>query len=164
MYYDTIDTPIGTILLAGDGKALRHVGLPESRRPLVIPPAWQHVPARLAEAARQFRAYFRGELIDFELPLDATGTSFQKRVWNALTGIPYGSTISYAELARRIDNPKASRAVGLANGANPLAIVVPCHRVIGANGSMTGYGGGLPAKQFLLALEARHASAPGCLA
>lgn len=157
MYYDTIDTPIGRILLAGDDRALKHVGLPDARRPLTVPAAWQRDPSRLAEAGSQFAAYFRGELIDFDLPLDATGTAFQKRVWSALEAIPYGSTISYAELARRIDNPKASRAVGLANGANPLAIVVPCHRVIGANGSMTGYGGGLSAKRFLLDLESRHA-------
>lgn len=157
MYYDTIDTQIGPILLAGDGRALKHVGLPEARRPLSVPADWIHEPAHLAETKRQFAAYFRGELIHFDLPLDAAGTTFQKQVWNALTGIPYATTISYAELARRIGNPKASRAVGLANGANPLAIVVPCHRVIGANGSMTGYGGGLSAKRFLLDLESSRA-------
>ncbi|MEZ5461113.1 methylated-DNA--[protein]-cysteine S-methyltransferase [Dokdonella sp.] len=158
MYYDTIESPIGPILLAGDGHALQHVGLPEARRPFTIPAGWQHEPSRLAEPTRQFAAYFRGELTDFDLPLNAAGTAFQKKVWNALIGIPYGTTISYAELARRIDNPKASRAVGLANGANPLAIIVPCHRVIGANGSMTGYGGGLGAKRFLLALESGRAA------
>ncbi|MGB0133133.1 methylated-DNA--[protein]-cysteine S-methyltransferase [Dokdonella sp.] len=157
MIYDTMETPIGNIVLAGDGHALQHVGLPDARRPLAIPSEWKRDPSRLAEATKQFSAYFRGELIEFNLPLDAAGTEFQKRVWLALGGIPYGTTISYAELARRIDNPKASRAVGLANGANPLSIVVPCHRVIGANGSMTGYGGGLSAKRFLLDLESRHA-------
>lgn len=158
MYYDTIDSPIGSILLVGDGRALQHVGLPDARRTLTVPAGWQREPSRLAEAKRQFVAYFHGELTDFDLPLDAAGTEFQKKVWKGLGGIPYGTTISYAELAKRIDNPKASRAVGLANGANPLAIVVPCHRVIGANGSMTGYGGGLPAKRFLLDLESRYAT------
>ena len=157
MYYDTIETPIGRIMLAGDGRSLQYVGLPEARRPMTIPAGWVREPSRLAESARQFSAYFSGDLMDFDLPLDATGTAFQKQVWKALVEIPYGTTISYAELARRIDNPKASRAVGLANGANPLAIVVPCHRVIGANGSMTGYGGGLSAKRFLLDHEIRHA-------
>lgn len=163
MYYDTIDTPIGRILLAGDGHTLQHVGLPEARRPMTIPSGWKHEPFRLAEPAKQFAAYFRGERIAFDLPLEPAGTAFQKQVWNALVDIPYGTTISYAELARRIGNPKASRAVGLANGANPLAIVVPCHRVIGANGSMTGYGGGLPAKRYLLEHETRHAPTTGRL-
>ena len=103
----------------------------------------------------QLQAYFAGELRDFELPLAAEGTPFQQRVWRALCDIPYGETISYGELARRIGQPTASRAVGLANGQNPISIVVPCHRVIGANGSLTGYGGGLARKRWLLAHESK---------
>jgi methylated-DNA-[protein]-cysteine S-methyltransferase len=109
----------------------------------------------LAAAASQLDAYFRGELTSFDLPLSLEGTQFQRCVWMALQSIPYGQTISYGELARRIGQPSASRAVGLANGRNPVAIVVPCHRVIGADGSLTGYGGGMDRKRFLLALEQR---------
>lgn len=157
MVYDRIDTPIGPIVLAGDGEALSFVGLPESRHRLDIPPGWARDAQAFTQAKRQFDAYFCGELTEFDLPLAPQGTEFQQRVWMALRTIPYATTISYAELARRIGNPKASRAVGLANGANPLSIIVPCHRVIGANGSLTGYGGGLKAKQLLLDLERRHA-------
>ncbi len=113
-----------------------------------------------ATAAGQLAAYFAGELTEFDLPLAPAGTDFQRRVWNGLRAIPYGQTISYGELARRVGNPAASRAVGLANGRNPIAIVVPCHRVIGTDGSMTGYGGGLDRKRFLLALE-RDTASPG---
>jgi methylated-DNA-[protein]-cysteine S-methyltransferase len=109
----------------------------------------------LAEAARQLGEYFAGERTTFDLPISLDGTGFQRTVWAGLQEIPYGETISYGELAKRIGQPSASRAVGLANGRNPVSIVVPCHRVIGANGSMTGYGGGLPRKQFLLGLELR---------
>lgn len=157
MYYDIIDTPIGRVLLVGNGEALIRVGLPDARHSLPVAPEWRRDRAALAEARAQFEAYFDGVRIDFDLRLAPEGSAFQRRVWDALCDIPYASTISYAELARRIGNPKASRAVGLANGANPLAIVVPCHRVIGADGSLTGYGGGLPAKRFLLDLERRHA-------
>ena len=107
----------------------------------------------LAEAVRQLRAYFKGELREFELPLDLAGTEFQLRVWRELTRIPYGETRSYQDMARAIGAPKAVRAVGAANGANPIAIVVPCHRVIGAGGKLVGYGGGLPLKRRLLSLE-----------
>jgi len=156
--YDHIDTPIGRMLLAGNADGLTHVGLPEARHPLAIPPGWQRDPRTLATASRQFEAYFAGTLDAFDLRLAPRGTPFQRQVWDALLSIPYGVTISYVELARRIGKPAASRAVGLANGANPLAIVIPCHRVIGANGSLTGYGGGLTAKRFLLDLERRHAA------
>jgi methylated-DNA-[protein]-cysteine S-methyltransferase len=106
-----------------------------------------------AAAAAQLAAYFDGELTEFDLPLSPAGTEFQLRVWEGLRAIPYGETVSYGELARRLGNPSASRAVGLANGKNPISIVVPCHRVIGANGGLTGYGGGLDRKRFLLGLE-----------
>ncbi|NGN64653.1 methylated-DNA--[protein]-cysteine S-methyltransferase [Streptomyces sp. A7024] len=109
--------------------------------------------APFAAAIAQLTAYFAGERTDFDLPLKMTGTAFQQRVWKELQAIPYGETISYGELAERIGNPAASRAVGLANGKNPIGVIVPCHRVVGANGSMTGYGGGLERKQLLLALE-----------
>lgn len=109
----------------------------------------------LSVAASQLSAYFAGELTSFDLPLSLEGTAFQRTVWAGLRDIPYGETISYGELARRIGQPSASRAVGLANGRNPVSIVVPCHRVVGSDGSLTGYGGGLPRKRFLLALEQR---------
>jgi len=111
-------------------------------------------------AAEQLRAYFAGELRDFDLPLTMEGTEFQRRVWHALLDIPYGQTCSYSHIANVIGAPKAVRAVGAANGRNPIPIVVPCHRVIGASGSLTGYGGGLPLKKRLLALEAKHAAPP----
>ena len=110
----------------------------------------------MGETIRQLRAYFAGELENFDLPLAPQGTPFQLSVWNRLCEIPYGETISYGELARRLGNPNASRAVGLANGSNPIPIVIPCHRVIGSNGKLTGYGGGLPIKEKLLALERRQ--------
>ncbi len=157
IFYEHIESPIGSILLAGDGTTLSFVGLPESRHPLSIPPDWKRNAEAFVLAKQQFAAYFAGDLKEFDLPLAPRGTEFQQRVWKALGTIPYALTISYAELARRIDNPKASRAVGLANGANPLSIIVPCHRVIGTNGSLTGYGGGLKAKQHLLDLERSHA-------
>ncbi|HLI83789.1 MAG TPA: methylated-DNA--[protein]-cysteine S-methyltransferase [Bryobacteraceae bacterium] len=111
----------------------------------------------LVEAARQLAAYFRGALHDFDLPLEMHGSAFQLGVWKHLLEIPYGQTRSYGELARALGAPKAVRAVGAANGANPIPIVVPCHRVIGSNGTLTGYGGGLPLKQRLLDLERGHA-------
>jgi methylated-DNA-[protein]-cysteine S-methyltransferase len=111
--------------------------------------------AVLSAAASQLAAYFAGDLTGFDLPLNLEGTGFQRTVWAGLQDIPYGETISYGELARRIGQPSASRAVGLANGRNPVSIVVPCHRVVGSDGSLTGYGGGLPRKHYLLALEQR---------
>jgi len=113
--------------------------------------AWE--PARCAAVARQLAEYFAGRRREFALTLDPPGTPFQRDVWGELARIPYGATVSYGELARRVGRPAASRAVGAANGANPIPIVLPCHRVIGANGSLTGYGGGLPIKRALLALE-----------
>jgi methylated-DNA-[protein]-cysteine S-methyltransferase len=119
-------------------------------------PGWQEDASELIEPVRQLRAYFAGQLDNFDLALSPQGTPFQQRVWSELCKIPYGETISYGELARRIGNPNASRAVGLANGSNPIPIVIPCHRVIGSNGKLTGYGGGLPIKEKLLALEKRQ--------
>jgi methylated-DNA-[protein]-cysteine S-methyltransferase len=154
-----IDSPIGPLtLIAQDGR-LAGVNMEITRyRPdagelgAAVAPKSDPV---LAAAASQLHAYFRGELTNFDLPLSLDGTQFQRCVWAALQAIPYGETISYGELARRIGQPSASRAVGLANGRNPVAIVVPCHRVIGADGSLTGYGGGMDRKRFLLGLEQR---------
>jgi methylated-DNA-[protein]-cysteine S-methyltransferase len=120
-------------------------------------PSWQNENSPvLRETAKQLRAYFAGKLENFDLPLGPVGTKFQVGVWNRLCDIPYGETISYGQLAKQIGSPKASRAVGLANGSNPIPIIIPCHRVIGSNGKLTGYGGGLPIKEKLLALEQRQ--------
>ena len=153
VYWHEIDSPIGRLLLAGDGQSLIQLGFQSGPRPLRAHDAWIEDPQAFRAAIAQLREYFAGERRSFDLPLAPRGTEFQRRVWRALLEIPYGKTISYGELARRIGQPSASRAVGLANGANPLPIVVPCHRVIGADGSLTGFGGGLPIKQKLLALE-----------
>ena len=154
MRYRILDSPIGPLLLAGDEKGLRFVLFGKGRRVARPDPAWQlDNGARLNEPVRQLQAYFAGELREFVLPVAPEGTAFQQSVWRQLQRIPYGETISYGELANRLGNPKAVRAVGLANGANPISIVIPCHRVIGSNGSLVGYGGGLPTKQALLALE-----------
>jgi methylated-DNA-[protein]-cysteine S-methyltransferase len=119
-------------------------------------PAWREDRTLLRDTIHQLKAYFAGDLEDFDLPLVPQGTPFQLGVWKRLCDIPFGETISYGELARRIGNPNASRAVGLANGSNPIPIVIPCHRVIASNGKLTGYGGGLPIKEKLLALERRQ--------
>jgi len=163
-----MESPVGRLLLAADETGLRKVlfgGEPAAhwREDAVREDAVRENPARenpapLAETVRQLRAYFAGELREFDLPLAPQGTPFQLRVWRELRNIPYGQTISYGELARRVGSPKGSRAVGLANGANPISIVVPCHRVIGNNGKLTGYGGGLENKARLLALERGHAT------
>ncbi len=121
--------------------------------PTGIDPEWVSDPAPFADVIQQLEQYFAARLTRFDVTLDLQGTPFQQTVWNGLMGIPYGQTVSYGELAQRINNPKAVRAVGLANGRNPVSIIVPCHRVIGANGSLTGYGGGLERKKCLLALE-----------
>jgi methylated-DNA-[protein]-cysteine S-methyltransferase len=155
--YDTIDTPIGALLLAGDGRALTAV-----RMGAAPAPGWRRDPAPFLEAAAQLRAYFAGELRDFDLPLAPRGTDFQRRVWSALREIPYGQTIAYAELAAAVGRPRAARAVGAANGRNPIAVVIPCHRVIGSGGALTGYGGGLARKRLLLDLEAGSRAWAAC--
>jgi methylated-DNA-[protein]-cysteine S-methyltransferase len=153
MQYRNIDSPIGALLIAGDSAGLRFVLFSGGRDRMEPRPEWEPDRGLLRESLRQLSAYFAGKLRDFDLPVAPEGTPFQRQVWNQLQRIPYGETISYGELARRIGNPKAVRAVGLANGANPISIVIPCHRVIGSNGSLVGYGGGLPIKQALLSLE-----------
>jgi len=153
--YVIVDSPIGRLLLRTDGGSLTGLYMDVPGRPIRGMNDWQEDPTAgpLPEAVRQLEEYFAGKRRDFDLPLHLDGTEFQQRVWRVLTEIPYGETWSYGDLAKRIGNPNASRAVGLANGRNPVSIVVPCHRVIGADGSLTGYGGGLQRKQWLLAHE-----------
>lgn len=146
-----MESPIGPLVLAGDGEYIRAIRFHGAGEP-----EWVHQPDLFREAERQVRSYFQGELTQFDLPLAPRGTDFQREVWNALLNIPYGETTSYGELARRIGRPAAIRAVGAANGANPIPIVIPCHRVIGSNGKLTGFGGGLPTKDKLLKLESRQ--------
>ena len=151
--YTWMESPVGRLLLAGDERGLwvvRFMTADHGRQPAA---AWHQAADPLREAVSQLEAWFGRELRRFDLPLHPVGTDFQLAVWNALPGIPYGTTLSYGELAARIGRPAAVRAVGAANGANPLPIVLPCHRVIGADGSLTGYGGGLPTKARLLAME-----------
>jgi methylated-DNA-[protein]-cysteine S-methyltransferase len=153
--YDIFDSPIGDLLVTGDGDALTAVHMDGSSGP-----GWRRDPSALRGATRQLRAYFAGDLREFDLPLAPDGTAFQREVWAALREIPYGHTISYAELAAAVGRPGAARAVGAANGRNPIAVVIPCHRVIGASGALTGYGGGLGRKRLLLDLEAGQRSRP----
>ena len=151
--YTYVDTPIGAILVAGDDDAIVEIRFAGAKPKT----EWIRDDAALADAASQLRAYFSGERLAFEIPLKSRGTEFQQTVWTALRQIPYGETTTYAKIAERIGKPSAVRAVGAANGANPIPIVIPCHRVIGSNGSMTGFGGGIDVKRHLLALEARVA-------
>lgn len=153
MEYAWEESPVGRLLVAADEEGLRQVLFAEGRAAVQPGPGWREDGHRVAEAVRQLRAYFRGELRVFDLAVAPDGTGFQRQVWRELQQIPYGETISYGELARRVGNPNGSRAVGLANGANPISIVIPCHRVIGSNGKLTGYGGGLRNKEWLLAHE-----------
>jgi len=154
--FTQIESPLGPLLLAADDTGLRNIDFVNGKRTARPDPTWHRDPGPLQAPIRQLRAYFAGELETFDLPLAPAGTAFQLGVWRRLCEIPYGDTISYGELARRVGNPKASRAVGLANGSNPIPIVIPCHRVIGSDGKLTGYGGGLPIKEKLLALERRQ--------
>jgi methylated-DNA-[protein]-cysteine S-methyltransferase len=156
MSYTQIESPVGPLRLVADEDGLRRLDFVNGRNPVEANPQWHEDAEPLRETIRQLRAYFAGELEAFDLTLAPEGTPFQLSVWNCLCEIPFGETISYGELARRVGNPNASRAVGLANGSNPIAIVIPCHRVIGSNGKLTGYGGGLPIKEKLLGLERRQ--------
>jgi methylated-DNA-[protein]-cysteine S-methyltransferase len=153
MTYTQIDSPVGPLLLAGDPDGLHGLWFVRQDRPVRVDGAWTRDRGALDGVRDELDRYFAGRLRTFRSRLAFGGTPFQHQVWTALCGIPYGETISYGELARRIGRPDAVRAVGAANGANPIAIIVPCHRVIGANGSLTGFGGGLPTKKALLELE-----------
>ncbi|MBY0493203.1 MAG: methylated-DNA--[protein]-cysteine S-methyltransferase [Cyanobacteria bacterium] len=155
LFYTQIDdSPVGPLLLAGDSDALHVLAFGAGTRPREIDAAWKlDTKGVLEDVRNELDRYFAGSLKKFSTRLAFNGTSFQNAVWKELTRIPYGETISYLDLAKRIGKPKAVRAVGMANGANPIAIIVPCHRVIGSNGSLTGFGGGLPTKRALLELE-----------
>jgi methylated-DNA-[protein]-cysteine S-methyltransferase len=147
--YTSFDSPIGELLLLGDGHALHGLYMQDGRKPVRIAPRWKRSEAPFTEVRAQLREYFAGERTTFDMPLAMDGAQFERRVWRALRDIPYGETVSYGEIARRVGQPAAARAVGLANGRNPIAVIVPCHRVIGASGALTGYGGGLERKRLL---------------
>ncbi|MCZ8378901.1 methylated-DNA--[protein]-cysteine S-methyltransferase [Mycobacterium sp. CPCC 205372] len=154
--FRTVDSPVGLLTLAGVDGRLRHLRMVDQ----TYEPdrnGWEIDDEAFPDAVGQLEAYFAGDRIDFDLDLDLVGTAFQRHVWEALLTIPYGETRTYGEIAREIGSPGAFRAVGLANGHNPVGIIVPCHRVIGSNGSLTGYGGGLAKKRALLDLEKRRA-------
>ncbi|MGI8863546.1 MAG: methylated-DNA--[protein]-cysteine S-methyltransferase [Solirubrobacteraceae bacterium] len=153
MIYTKIGSPIGPLLLTGDGEALQGLSMQGGRRPVAICPDWRREDDAFGAVRSQLGQYFSGRRHAFELDLALAGNPFELAVWKALQQIPYGTTTSYGALAQRIGHPSAARAVGLANGRNPIALIVPCHRVIGADGSLTGFGGGLERKRFLLDLE-----------
>ncbi|HEY9734416.1 MAG TPA: methylated-DNA--[protein]-cysteine S-methyltransferase [Drouetiella sp.] len=160
VFYCRTDSPVGVLTLTSDGSCLtglfmeNHKGFSDTDSTWIL----DESAAPFEQTRAELAAYFAGILTEFTVPLHISGTDFQMRVWQELRNIPFGEVISYAELARRIDNPKACRAVGLANGLNPISIIVPCHRVIGANGKLTGYGGGLPRKEKLLNIERPNAA------
>jgi methylated-DNA-[protein]-cysteine S-methyltransferase len=156
VYYSTFESPVGPLLLAGSKAGLLLVSFASGNRPKNVDPEWRPDTTALVEVVQQLQAYFAGERKTFDLALILEGTDFQKRVWTELRKIPYGETISYKELAEMIGSPKAVRAVGAANGANPIPIIIPCHRVIGNDGSLIGFGGGLPLKKQLLELESHQ--------
>jgi methylated-DNA-[protein]-cysteine S-methyltransferase len=153
--YTFVDSPLGPLLLTSDGCALTGLFMGDHKHGPAVEEGWvrDEEAMPLIEAKRQLAAYFTGTRTEFDLPLSPTGTEFQQRVWHELCRIGYGETLSYGELAHRIGNANASRAVGLANGRNPISIIVPCHRVIGANGKLVGYGGGIDRKAVLLDFE-----------
>jgi methylated-DNA-[protein]-cysteine S-methyltransferase len=153
LYYTHIDSPVGPLLAAGDGQALHFLSFSTGRKAFGPRPDWRFSDAPFVEVRRQLDAYFSGDLRQFDLRLCLSGTDFQNSVWRYLSDIPFGKTQSYGQLATALGRPKASRAVGAANGNNPLPIILPCHRVIGANGALTGFGGGLATKDFLLRHE-----------
>ncbi|AKB76855.1 Methylated-DNA--protein-cysteine methyltransferase [Methanosarcina horonobensis HB-1 = JCM 15518] len=153
MYYHIVESPIGPLLLAGDEEGLKYVNFVKGKKKIEVPDSWQENKEFFRDISRQLEKYFAGKLKSFDVKLAPEGTEFQKSVWKALCEIPYGETRTYGQIAKNIGKPKASRAVGLANNRNPIAIIVPCHRVIGANGKLTGYASGLDIKAFLLRLE-----------
>jgi methylated-DNA-[protein]-cysteine S-methyltransferase len=152
--YTTMPSPIGELLLVGDGSTLSGLYMQDGRKPKRIASDWTEVTAPFAYVRAQLEEYFTGERTSFDVSLAPKGAPFELEVWRALEEIPYGETVSYGEIARRVGQPTAARAVGTANGRNPISVIVPCHRVIGADGSLTGYGGGLERKRLLLELEA----------
>ena len=161
MKYCYVDSPVGELLLAGDDAGLSLVGFPEGAMRREPESGWDYDEAPFVEVRDQLREYFDGKRKTFDLPLQLTGTEFQVQVLEELQRIPYGETTSYGEIAERIGRPKAMRAVGAANGRNPIPIIIPCHRVIGRSGDLTGFGGGLETKAALLRLEAEHSGLLG---
>ena len=158
MIFSYAETPIGDLLVANNEEGvLAEIRFAHNGRPADAPKSWSRNDRALSSAVAQLREYFAGELRDFDVPLAFSGTEFQERVWVRLRGIPYGQTTTYGAIARAIGHPDAVRAVGAANGVNPIPIVVPCHRVIGSNGALTGFGGGISVKRWLLDHEARVA-------
>ncbi|MDP6968053.1 MAG: methylated-DNA--[protein]-cysteine S-methyltransferase [Gammaproteobacteria bacterium] len=153
LHYTYLSTPIGHLLLAGQAEQLAYVGLPAADKTMQPPPEWQRQSTILKAAQQQLTEYFAGRRQSFDLLLSPMGTEFQCQVWQQLQQIPYGSVCSYGDIAEAIGRPKACRAVGAANGQNPIPIIIPCHRVIGANGQLTGFSGGLSVKAHLLTLE-----------
>jgi methylated-DNA-[protein]-cysteine S-methyltransferase len=149
-----VDSPLGELQLVGDGRSLTRLEMSPRR----VPDGGRRDPDAFGEVEAQLEAYFAGELTEFDVPLAPAGSPFQLAVWEALTRIPYGETASYGEIASEVGRPDAVRAVGATNGRNPIAVIIPCHRVIGADGTLVGYGGGLPRKRLLLELEAEHAA------
>jgi methylated-DNA-[protein]-cysteine S-methyltransferase len=157
MRYSCIESPLGDLLVTRDADGLTGLCLPTGRYRQRVRDEWERDDDAFDDVRRELNEYFAGTLQDFTVPLRPRGSTFQKQVWLALSEIPYGETTSYGKVAASIGHPDRARAVGVANGQNPIPIIVPCHRVIGADGSLTGYGGGLDAKRWLLDHEARHA-------
>lgn len=157
LLYTTLDSPLGELLLVGDAESLHGLYMQEGRKPKRAAADWLAADEPFADVREQLHGYFAGERREFDLQLTLHGSEFERRVWNELRTVPYGETVSYGEVARRLGAPSAARAVGLANGRNPIAVIVPCHRVIGADGSLTGYGGGIARKRLLLELESGQA-------
>ncbi|MDY0376484.1 MAG: methylated-DNA--[protein]-cysteine S-methyltransferase [Desulfobacterium sp.] len=156
MIYDIMDSQLGPILVAKDEQGVRHISFNQGIDPLVIDPAWKRDAKKLKFVTDQLEAYFAGELTDFEVDFAPRGTPFQQKVWAALCQIPYGRTTSYLDIARAVGNEKACRAVGGANGKNPIPIIIPCHRVIGKSGKLVGFSSGLDIKARLLKLESKQ--------
>lgn len=158
MFYGYYASPVGRLLLAGDAEALQLISFPAGSRARGPEPDWQRDESVFAAAIRELTEYFAGDRVEFTVPLRLNGTEFQNSYWTLLQSVRFGETTTYGALAKRIGRPKASRAVGAANGANPIPIIIPCHRVIGSNKSLTGFGGGIETKRYLLAHETRIAT------
>lgn len=161
VYYTYTPTPHGTILIAGTEMGLYAVNFQDGAHPMPLGNEWQKDASMLRDASDQLQAYFDGDLTEFDVRLNPVSTDFQRRVWDELCTIPYGETVSYATIAERLDQPTATRAVASANAQNPIAILIPCHRVIGSDGALRGYAGGIEIKAELLALEQRKSPAQG---
>ena len=153
VFFDLFNSPVGEVIVVADEQGLRHVDFEDCPRPLTRQEHWQRNPDFCRAAREQLQAYFAGDLRQFDLPLAPEGTDFQKLVWKELAKVPFGEITTYGTMAKNLGRPSASRAIGMANGRNPLSIILPCHRVIGASKKLTGYRGGLPIKTFLLKLE-----------